>query len=147
MPGYGVSESREGVLPWSWALTRIENSRNHFIASTRPDGRPHVMPVWGVWCDDRYVFSTGITTVKSKNLLRQPAIAVTFEDEKYAVVLEGIAEITPLADVPGFVDAYKEKYEYEIKEGPVWSVVPTCAFAFVEDDSFAQTATKWMWDR
>jgi hypothetical protein len=145
MPGYGVKEELDGALPWSWALGVIRRSRNHFIASTRPDRRPHLMPVWGVWCDDRYVFSTGITTVKSENLLKNPAIAVSFEDGKDAVILEGRAEITPLDDVPSFVGSYKEKYDYVIEEGPVWSVVPSQAFAFVEDDSFGTTATKWVW--
>ena len=147
MPGYGVSEEKDGTLPWSWAEERIAACRNPFVATTRADGRPHVMPVWGVWTDERFVFSTGITTVKSKNLLENPHVVIGFEHEKKdAVVLEGRAYIAERKDVPGFVDRYKAKYDYAFDMFPVWAVKPIVAFGFIEDDSFGQTATKWRWE-
>jgi hypothetical protein len=147
MPGYGVPESSDGVLPWSWAEERIISCRNPFVATTRPDGRPHVMPVWGVWTNDLFVFSTGISTVKSRNLLANPRVAIAFEHEgKDAVVLEGEVFLAQRDDVPGFVVAYKEKYDYEFDSFPVWGVRPVVAFGFIEDDSFAETATRWRWE-
>ena len=68
MPGYGISEASEGILPWSWAEERLSNSRNNYLATTRPDGRPHVMVVWGVWFGGRYYFSTGQGSQKARNL-------------------------------------------------------------------------------
>ena len=46
MPGYGLPEtrSRKGLLPWKWAAERLSKGRNYFLATTRPDGRPHVVP-------------------------------------------------------------------------------------------------------
>jgi hypothetical protein len=146
MPGYGVPDELDDALPWSWAEERLSDCRNYFVASTRPDGRPHAMPVWGVWVHGMFVFSTAITSVKSKNLIANPACVVTAELGPDALVLEGDAKITPLAELPDFVDTYKEKYDYTIEEGPVWAVRPRVAFGFVEDDSFAQTATRWRWD-
>jgi hypothetical protein len=145
MPGYGVPDTVDGALPWSWALERIAKVRTHFISSVRPDGRVHVMPVWGIWTDGWYVFSTAITSVKSKNLMANPSVGVSFEDGMDAFVLEGTAEIIPLDTVPEFVELYKEKYDYTIEEGPVWGVRPRVAFAFIGDDSFASTATAWRW--
>ena len=54
MPGYGIldAEAGAGLLPWSWAAERISKSHNYWLATTRLDGRPHVMPVWGIWLDD-----------------------------------------------------------------------------------------------
>ena len=43
MPGYGISEASEGILPWSWAEERLANSRNYYLATARRDGRPHLM--------------------------------------------------------------------------------------------------------
>ena len=146
MPGYGVRDELDGALPWSWAEDLLSDTRNYFVASTRPDGRPHAMPVWGVWVHGLFVFSTGITTVKSKNLLANPACAVTAERVHDHLVLEGKAKITQLDDIPDFVGAYKKKYDHTIEEGPVWAVHPRAAFGFVEDDSFAQTATRWRWE-
>ena len=51
MPGYGIAGPREGsgLLPWSWAVQRLTASHDYWLATVCPDGRPHVMPVWGVW--------------------------------------------------------------------------------------------------
>jgi len=38
-----------GLKHWSWALERLEKSHNYWIATSRPDGRPHLMVVWGIW--------------------------------------------------------------------------------------------------
>jgi hypothetical protein len=50
MPGYGIlgPTKGSGLLPWSWAEERLTASRNYWVASSWPDGRPHSMPVWGV---------------------------------------------------------------------------------------------------
>lgn len=146
MPGYGVPEALDDALPWSWAEAHLVECRNYFVSSTRPDGRAHAMPVWGVWVHGAFVFSTAITSVKSKNLLENPHCIVTVDRGHDAVILEGEAKITPLGDIPDFVDEYKRKYDYTIEEGPVWAVHPRLAFGFIEDDSFARTATRWRWE-
>jgi nitroimidazol reductase NimA-like FMN-containing flavoprotein (pyridoxamine 5'-phosphate oxidase superfamily) len=146
MPGYGVPDTVEGALPWAWAEERMATCRNFYIASTRPDGRPHVMPVWGVWTDGLFVFSTAITSVKSENLKKNPKMAFSADAEPDSLIVEGEARITPLEEVPGFVSAYKKKYDYTIKEGPVWSMRPRVAFGFIGDDSFPTTATRWRWE-
>ena len=55
MPGYGIlaAEAGRGLLPWSWAAERLAKARTYWLATTRPDGRPHAMPVWGVWLAGR----------------------------------------------------------------------------------------------
>ncbi len=146
MPGYGVRDGNDGALPWSWAEERLVRCRNYYIATTRPDGRPHLMPLWGTWTDGVFVFTTAITSVKSKNLEANPSCAVCIDDGHEAVVVEGEAELVQLDDVPGFVDDYKKKYDYKIEEGPVWALRPRVAFGFIEDDSFAETATRWRWE-
>jgi hypothetical protein len=147
MPGYGVPEVMDGALPWTWALEVIEACRNPVLGTVRPDGRPHLMPLWGVWMDDHgFVFSTAITSVKSKNLLANPSGAVSFERGEASLVLEGRAEVIELERLPGFVEAYKKKYDFEIKEGPVWLLRPTVAYAFNADDTFATSATRWTFE-
>ena len=89
MPGYGISEGEEGLLPWSWAVDRLENSHNYWIATTRADGRPHVMPVWGVWLDGRYIFSTARTSRKASNLADNASCVVCTEGATEAVIVEG----------------------------------------------------------
>src|SRR4030042_4377727 len=74
MPGYGILEADagRGLLPWSWATERIAKSHNYWVATTSPDGRPHVMPGWGGWLDDGVYFSTGKNTRKGQTRAANP---------------------------------------------------------------------------
>src|SRR5438552_1782767 len=60
MPGYGIAPAKggRGLLPWRWAKERLERGRAYFVSTAAPDGKPHVMPVWGVWFSDAFFFST-----------------------------------------------------------------------------------------
>ena len=77
MPGYGILPSAEGLLPWAWAQERLRASANYWLATTWPDGRPHVMPVWGVWLDGALWWSSGLRSRKARNLARDPRCTVT----------------------------------------------------------------------
>lgn len=70
MPGYGILPADEGtgLLPWSWAQQRLSSSVNYWLASVWPDGRPHVMAVWGVWDGLLLWFSSGGRSRKTRNL-------------------------------------------------------------------------------
>ena len=94
MPDYGISgaDEGEGLLPWEWAAERLSVSHNYMVATTRPDGRPHVMPVWGVWLDDAFYFSTGRQSRKARNLGANPHCVVSTDRAEEAVILEGLAE-------------------------------------------------------
>jgi hypothetical protein len=95
MPGYGMRPADEGsgLLPWSWAEQRLIASRNYWVASVWPDGRPHAMPVWGMWHEAAFWFSSSRLSRKSVNLLADPRCVVTTEDAANPVVLEGVAEL------------------------------------------------------
>lgn len=62
MPGYGIlgPDQGSGLLSWAWAQQRLSESRNYWVCTVRPDGRPHVMPVWGVWDAGELWFSSGL---------------------------------------------------------------------------------------
>lgn len=47
MPGYGLPNGSEGLMPWSWAEERLQGSHNYWLATVRPDGRPHLMVIGG----------------------------------------------------------------------------------------------------
>jgi hypothetical protein len=100
MPGYGVRPAGEGtgLLPWSWAQERLVASRNYWVVTRWPDGRPHAMPVWGIWHDETFWFSSSKPSRKSKNLSADPRCVVTTEDAENPVVVEGIAELIARTD-------------------------------------------------
>ena len=74
------------------------------LATVRADGRPHLAPVWyDVDDDGSVVFSTGASTVKGRNLTRDPRASLCVDDDRPPfsfVVLEGTVEISDdLAEV------------------------------------------------
>ena len=149
MPSYGISQSEEGLLDWSWAADKLANTRNYFIATTRPDGRPHVTPVWGVLLGYTVCFSTGVDSQKARNLRANPSIVVTNESGDEAVIVEGTVEQMPKAMFGDFQRAYKTKYDWDVdgSEGPVFVVRPRKVFGFIEhSEQFTSTATRWMFD-
>jgi pyridoxine/pyridoxamine 5'-phosphate oxidase len=72
VPVYERSAKNAGVLPWKWAADRLKKSRQYWIATTRPDGSPHLMVIWGVWLGESFWFSTGAKSRKARNLAANP---------------------------------------------------------------------------
>ncbi len=147
MSGYGVPDSANGTLSWSWARTRFAANHNYWVTTVRADGRPSSSPVWGLWLGDAFWFSCAANSRKARNLARNPACTVTTERADEAVIIEGTAApVRGRANVMGFVRAYKKKYDWVMNpdaEG-YFIVTPQVGFAFIEHaDQFAKTATRY----
>jgi hypothetical protein len=147
--GYGIQQDEDSLMPWTDAETKVAASRNYWICTARPDGRPHAMPVWGVWHDGALYFGTGDATVKARNLAANPAVVVHLESGDDCVIIEGVAERGFPNDLAGPLnDAYRAKYGLGITEAdedaPIFCVRPRVAFAWLETD-FPNTATRWRW--
>ena len=91
MPGYGMPTGAKGLLPWKWAEERLRSSHNYYVMTVRPDATPHAMPVWGIWVDDRFYFSTGAKSRKARNLTANASCVICTENAAEAVVVEGTA--------------------------------------------------------
>jgi hypothetical protein len=147
--GYGLlgPEAGSGLVPWSRVDERLAAARNYWLATTRPDGRPHVMPVWGVWLERALWFGTDRGSRKARNLARNAAVAVHLESGDDVVILEGAAgEVRAPEGLREFDRAYAAKYAVRLADIPgevsVWAVRPRTAFAWVERD-FPGSATRW----
>jgi Pyridoxamine 5'-phosphate oxidase len=152
MPGYGLlpAEQGSGLKPWSHAVERLSQARNYWIATTRPDGRPHAVPVWGVFVGELWLFSTGAQSRKARNIAENAYVAVGAEPADDAIVLEGRAElVTDTALRQAFVDAYAAKYAWNMDDfnEPIYAVRPSVAFAFSSaPGEFTGGATKWTFE-
>jgi nitroimidazol reductase NimA-like FMN-containing flavoprotein (pyridoxamine 5'-phosphate oxidase superfamily) len=159
MPGYGLADAKggRGLLPWSWAQERLEKGRTYFIATADPAGRPHVMPVWGVWFNNAFFFSTGNESRKARNLSTNTQCSVAVEIDfqrrpkkgeiKDAVIIEGLAEVINDARTRNkFSSIYQEKYDWDMEdfEEPVYRVRPRAVFGLSSE--FNQTATRWKFE-
>jgi len=144
--GYGVPADGSGgeLLPWSWAVQQLEAARNYWICTTRPDGRPHAAPVWGLWLDEAVWFSTGGETQKARNIARDPRIVVHLESGDATVILEG--EVQQGVADERYVGAYEAKYRHRPDIGStVYVLRPRVAQTWTERN-FPGTATRWVFD-
>jgi len=156
MPGYGILEAGQGtgLLPWSWATERLERSHDYWVATAGPEGRPHVMPVWGAWIDDALWFSSSRASRKARNLASRPHCAITTDNAYEPVIIEGEAElIDDLAAVGVFVERSNQKYgtEYPLDfftqpSNVCFRVKPVWAFGLTESD-FTGSPTRWTFPR
>jgi general stress protein 26 len=145
IPNYGISEKKAGMLPWKWAADRLTRSKQYWIATTRPDGAPHVMVIWGLWIDDEFWFSTGRKSRKARNLDGNPHCVICSENAAQAVIVEGtVDKVENTAALEKIFKAYQKKYKWDIRGmgEPMFQVKPSVAFGLFEK-KFTQTATKW----
>lgn len=109
---YPFPKDAAGLLSWAHAAERLERARNYWLATTRPDGRPHVTPVWGVWVAGCLYFDGLPTTRWGRNLAANPAATVHLESGDDVMIVEGVVEdLTTDADLAArIVAAWAAKY-------------------------------------
>ena len=147
---YGLASGEEGLLPWEWAEERLAVAHNYWLATTRRDGRPHAMPIWGVWLDGAFYFSTGGSSAKARNIDANPAVVVHLESGDETVIVEGVAEVVADRDATARVnDVYEPKYGWRV-DGPegsrLYAVRPRRAYAWAERD-YTESATRFDFGR
>ena len=111
--GYGIPEDNKDLLPWSYVQEQMNAARNYWVCTVRPDGRPHVTPVWGVWIDDVLYIEGSLETRRAQNLRANPAVAVHLESGTDVVIIEGEAREVPKPDSAlgqRLSEKYRDKY-------------------------------------
>jgi hypothetical protein len=88
---YGSAE-----LPWSRPREILvtdtpTSDLTFFVATVRPDGRPHSAGVGAIWVDDGLYFTSGPGTLKSRNLAANPACSISVRLRGIDLLLEGDA--------------------------------------------------------
>jgi hypothetical protein len=95
---------------------RLETERNIWVATTRPDGRPHLAPVWFVWHDNAIWFCSQAKSVRARNLGGNHAIAFSLEDGDKPLIGEGRATHVPKTVSPIVIQQFQAKYDWNIIE-------------------------------
>lgn len=108
------SEATEATS-WQATAAALEAAGLYWLTTVRGDGRPHVTPLVGVWVDDAFVFCTGPTEQKARNLQAGTAVVVTTGTNTWNagldVVVEGTAErVTGRERLTTLADTYRSKY-------------------------------------
>ncbi len=151
------------TIAWERVRERLEEdagiSPTHWLATVRPDGRPHVMPVWTVWVDGAFSFVAGATTRTRKNLAHNAHCVITVASTGLDVVVEGEARrVSDETRLQRIADAYavqgwhptvrKSVFSADdeaLGAGPppydVYEVVPVTVVGLGTDEPYG--ATRW----
>jgi nitroimidazol reductase NimA-like FMN-containing flavoprotein (pyridoxamine 5'-phosphate oxidase superfamily) len=110
---YGSQDAT--ATPWSRGIDVLRDAELYWITTVRPDGRPHVTPLLGVWWQEAMYFTTGAEERKARNLAASPHCVLTTGVNTLAdgmdVVVEGDAvHVTDPAERDGVAKAYVAKY-------------------------------------
>jgi hypothetical protein len=143
--GYRAPATAAGLLSWPQIDERLESASSYWLATTRPDLRPHVTPVWGVWVD-RALYFDGFPTARwARNLAANPTASVHLESAMDVVILDGrVEDFVADTDLAGrVVRAWDAKYG-RLQPDPagrgIYRFRPSTARAW---SSFPDDATRW----
>ena len=95
-------------------IEKLESRQNLWFSSVRPDGRPHLVPVWFVWFEGKIYISTEPKSVKSQNIRANPQVVVALEDGAKPVICEGTALPVERPWSEGLLGAFFRKYEWDL---------------------------------
>ncbi len=95
-------------------VQRLDVERNLWVATTRPDGRPHLAPVWFVYVSDRFWIGTGRRSVRTRNVRVDPRASVALEDGDRPVTAECAVLIHEHDRPSGVVTAFLDKYGWDV---------------------------------
>lgn len=104
------------ITSWAEARERLAGAGEYWLATVREDGRPHVMPVLGVWVDDALYFTSNPNAQKAKNLAQNPYCVITTSVKGLDLVIEGKAvKVGDEAKLHRVAEAYADKYDWHVR--------------------------------
>jgi len=151
----------DGPIPWSRALEQLDTGFDGtcWLATTRPDGRPHVAGVGALWVDGLFYFVTGARTRKGLNLAENPNCVISISLKGLDLVVEGSAvKVTDDATLRRLAKRYADQgWPAKVSDGaltaeysapsagpPPWDLyvmTPTTAFGVASAEPTG--ATRW----
>ena len=117
---------------------RLAGAKHYWLATVRPVGRPHVVPLDGLWVAGRWYHGGSDRTVRHANLLANHRVALHLEDAGSAVIVEGTCElITPSRETAEeLVAVSNTKYGFAPPVSAylsgVWSLSPVRVLAWTD---------------
>ncbi len=109
----GYVDNPISEVSWEYVEKRLKESVNYWVCSVRPDGRPHVIPRWGVFIDGKFYYDGSPETRHAQNILQNANVSLHLESGNDVVIMDGTSKPAgkPSAELARQLsDAYKAKY-------------------------------------
>lgn len=153
-------------IPWSRAeeqLAARKDQRTWWLATTNPDGSPHVAGTGAVWVGGKIYFVSGARTRKSRNVGANPRCSFSVSLPGIDVVVEGTAaRVTDPQTLNRVVKLYQELgWPAEVRDGSIvapysapsagpapwelYEVTPISATGVASESP--DGASRWIFDR
>jgi len=107
---------RQGRLPGKEAARRLAKAQTLWLATVRPTGSPHLVPVWFAWLEGCFFVCTAPESVKARNLDVNPRVVVALEDGVHPLICEGEGATVPRPWPPDVVSTFRSKYDWSIED-------------------------------
>ena len=108
---------------------RLRDEQNIWFATVRPDGRPHLTPIWFVYVDDRFYVCTSSKAVKARNVRANARASVALESGSQPVIAEGDARVLSRPYPPTVAAEFERKFDWDLDSEPEYDalieVIPT----------------------
>jgi Pyridoxamine 5'-phosphate oxidase len=138
-----LADEETRLLPFSFVLDRLRTARGYWLSTTRPDGSPHAMPLWGIWEDGVFLFDTHPRSQKMTNLHCDRRAVLHLESTEETVILEGEVDVDEEIGTEAearFVEAYAAKYDFPAYCALVFR--PKLAYAWINAE-YRATVTRY----
>jgi hypothetical protein len=86
-PGY--VDNPASYVDWEWVAGQLTEAVNYWLCSVRPDGRPHVVPRWGAFLEDRFYYDGSPETRHARNIEHNPHVSLHLESGTQVIIMEG----------------------------------------------------------
>jgi len=145
------------MVPWSRVRDLLETNLGYWLATTDPDGRPHLVQQWGAWVEDRWWFEGSPQTRWARNLSRDPRAVMSLERGSEIVIVYGTVRLgapTSEAVAQRIARSYVAKYGREfgyrptaeaIQERGMNSLTPSKALSW-DVKRFSRSPTRFRFD-
>lgn len=92
-PGY--ADNPASFVDWEWVAAQLTEAANYWLCSVRPPssdaqfGRPHVVPRWGAFLDNRFYYDGSPETRHARNIEQNPHVSLHLESGTQVIIMEG----------------------------------------------------------
>ena len=109
--------------PTDYVHRRLQREKIVWVATVRPNGAPHLTPVWFVWESDRLYICISPDSRKARNLAANPQVAVSLEDGRNVVILEGRAAPASDQERERVWVRFHDKYGWDIRRDRTYTLL------------------------
>ncbi|HEY5729724.1 MAG TPA: pyridoxamine 5'-phosphate oxidase family protein [Anaerolineales bacterium] len=88
----GYADNPASYVDWEWVAAQLTESKNYWLCSVRPDKRPHVVPRWGAFIDNRLWYDGSPETRHARNIMDNSHVSLHLESGNQVVIMEGISK-------------------------------------------------------